>query len=74
MVINVLTYGLRIPVAWLLMREWGAPGVFAAIGLSAALSGFIMPAAFRYWGTRWENTRGVVSPTPQRSEWGCTEL
>jgi putative MATE family efflux protein len=74
MVINLVTYALRIPVAWLLMKTWGAPGVFAAIGLSAALSGLIMPAAFRYWGTRWENKQGVLSPTPQRSEWGCTEL
>jgi putative MATE family efflux protein len=74
MVIQVLAYSMRIPIAWLLMQYWGAPGVFAAIGFSAALSGLLMPMAFRRWGNRWENGQGVLSPTPQRSEWGCTEL
>jgi Na+-driven multidrug efflux pump len=74
MLIQVLAYSLRIPIAWLLMQYWGASGVFAAIGFSAALSGLLMPWAFRRWGTRWEKPPGVLSPTPQRSEWGCTEL
>ncbi|MBL91255.1 MAG: hypothetical protein CMH56_05505 [Myxococcales bacterium] len=63
MVIDIVGYACRIPLAWVLMAFWGAAGVFGAIGVSAAITGVVLPLAFHRWGTHLGKGQGVVSPT-----------
>lgn len=58
--VTLMTYGLRIPLAFWLVGHYGSTGAFMAIGITAAASGLAMLSAFQGWlvrhgvaGRRW---------------------
>ncbi len=48
--VTLATYATRWPLAYMLVPSWGIAGVFAAIGITAALAGILVAAAFLWTG------------------------